>query len=176
LRVHEVQIYGNLSLRLEGFGIPDVFLLSSIYERSTMRVLADNKLLAAINLDIRTVQGSALSSLLFQVDCFVNALLRLLDSSEISHRVRRVPKCQWNQQAFADDLFLYVSSRYQHTTTARWEIIKFQLKISIKKSLVTGALYRKGGGIKTLEQLSGNESLAHNSTVTSIRLFRRRRT
>jgi len=53
-----------------------------------------------------TVQGSALSPLLF--DLFINALLRLLDSTGISHRVQGVP--DWNHQAFADDLSLYVGS------------------------------------------------------------------
>ena len=61
---------------------------------------------AAIQLDTGTVQGSALSHFLF--DLFIKALLRLLDSTGISHRVRGVP--DWNHQAFADDLSLYVSS------------------------------------------------------------------
>ena len=61
---------------------------------------------AAIQLDTGTVQGSALSPLIF--DLFINALLRLIDYTGISHRVRRVPV--WDHQAFADDLSLYVSS------------------------------------------------------------------
>jgi len=65
-----------------------------------------NKSSAAVQLDIGTVQGSALSPLLF--DLFINALLRLIDSTGISHRVRRVP--DWDHQAFADGLSLYVSS------------------------------------------------------------------
>ena len=74
---------------LEGFGVPDVSLLSSIYEHSTMRIQVGSKSSAAIQLDTGTVQGSALSLLLF--DLFINALLRLLDSTGISHRVRGVP-------------------------------------------------------------------------------------
>ena len=38
----------------------------------------------------------------------MNALLRHLDSTGISHRVRGVH--DWNHQAFADDLSLYVGS------------------------------------------------------------------
>jgi len=98
---------------------------------------------AAIQLDTGTVQGSALSPLLF--DLFINALLRLLDSTGISHRVRGVP--DWNHQAFADDLSLYVGSTDDANTLL--EIVsQFQewsgLKISIKKSLATGALYGRG--------------------------------
>ena len=83
-----------------------------------------------------TVQGSVLSPLLF--DLFINALLRLLDSTGISHKVRNAP--DWNHQAFADDLSLYTEN------TADADILlQFQewsgLKISTKKSLVTGALY-----------------------------------
>jgi len=91
---------------LEGFGWPDVSLLSSIYEHSTMQILVGSKSSAAIQLDTGTVKGSALSPLLF--DLFINALLRFLDSTGISHRVRGVP--DWNHQAFADDLSLYVGS------------------------------------------------------------------
>ena len=52
---------------LEGFGVPDVSLLSSIYERSTMRIQVGSKSSAAIQLDTGTVQGSALSPLLFDL-------------------------------------------------------------------------------------------------------------
>jgi len=77
---------------LEGFGVPDVSLLSSIYEHSTMRIQVGRKSSAAIQLDTGTVQGAALSPL--QFDLFINALLRLLDSTGISHRVRGVPKLE----------------------------------------------------------------------------------
>jgi len=51
-------------------------------------------------------QGCALSPLLF--DLFINALLLLLDSTGIFHLVLGVP--DWNHQAFADVLSLYVGS------------------------------------------------------------------
>ena len=128
---------------LEGFGVPDVSLLSSIYERSTMRIRVGEGASAAIQLDTGTVQGSTLSPLLF--DLFINALLRLLDSTSISHRVRGVP--DWNHQAFANDLSLVISST--EDANALLDIVSaFQewsgLKKSIKKSLATGALYGKG--------------------------------
>ena len=62
---------------LEGFGVPDVSLLS----HSTMRNQVGSKSSAAIQLDTGTVQGSALSPLLF--DLFIHALLRLLTLLDI---------------------------------------------------------------------------------------------
>jgi len=121
---------------LEGFGVPDVWLLKNIYENSSMWVQVGGEDTAAIQLDTGTVQGSVLSPLLF--DLFINALLRLLDSTGISHKVRNAP--DWNHQAFADDLSLYTEN------TADADILlQFQewsgLKISTKKSVATGALY-----------------------------------
>jgi len=82
-------------------------------------------------------------SLLF--DLFINALLRLLDATGISHRVQSVP--DWNHQAFVNDLSLYVSST-EDTNTLLDIVSKFQewigLKISINKSLATVALYGRG--------------------------------
>jgi len=46
---------------LQGFGVPDASLLSSIYEHSTMQIQVGSKSSAAIQLDTGTVQGSALS-------------------------------------------------------------------------------------------------------------------
>jgi len=103
-----------------------------------MRIQVGSKFSAAIQLDTETVQGSALSPLLF--DLFINALLRLLDSTGISHRVRGVP--DWFHQAFADDLSLYVSSTDDANVSEFQE--RSSLKISIKKSLATGALYGRG--------------------------------
>jgi len=68
---------------LEGFGVPDVWLLKNIYENSSMRVQVGGEGVAVIQLDTGTVQGSVLSPLLF--DLLINALLRLLDSTGISH-------------------------------------------------------------------------------------------
>ena len=59
-----------------------------------------------IQLDTGTVQGSVLSPLHF--DSFLNALLRLLDATGITHGIKRNP--QWNHAAFADDLSIYVST------------------------------------------------------------------
>ena len=71
---------------LEGFGVPNVWLLKYIYENSSMRVQVGGEGTAAIQLDTGTVQGSVLSPLLF--DLFINAILRLLDSAGISHKIR----------------------------------------------------------------------------------------
>jgi len=108
-----------------------------------MRIQVVSKSSAPIQLDMGTVQGSTLSPLLF--DLFINALLRLLDSTAISHRMRGVP--DWNHQAFADDLSFYVCST-EDANTLLSIVSEFQewsgLKISIKKSLATKALYGKG--------------------------------
>jgi len=108
-----------------------------------MRIQVGSKSSADIQLDTGTVQGSALSPLLF--DLLINAILRLIDSTGIFHRVRGVP--DWNHQVFADDLSLYVSST-EDANNLLDIVSEFQewsgLKISIKKSLATGALYGKG--------------------------------
>ena len=84
-----------------------------------------------------------MSPLLF--DLFINALLRLLDTTGISHKVKNLP--EWNHQAFADDLSLYVSEEHDAQTLLDL-VAEFQewsgLKISIKKTIVTGALYGSG--------------------------------
>jgi len=135
--------HSNVWKILEVFGVPDVSLLSSIYEHSTMRIQVGRKSSAAIQLDTGTVKGSALFPLLF--DLFINALLRLLGSTGISNRVRCVPN--WNHQAFTNDLSLYVSST-EDANTLLSIVSGFQewsgLKISMKKSLATSALYGKG--------------------------------
>ena len=59
---------------------------------------------APIQLDTGTVQGSVPSPLLF--DLFLNALLRLLDSTGITHGIRGIP--QWNHAAFVNDLSIFV--------------------------------------------------------------------
>jgi len=119
---------------LEGFGVPDVWLLKNIYENSSMWVQVRGEDTAAIQLDTGTVQGSVLSLLLF--DLFINALLRLLDSTGISHKVR------WNHKL--DDLRLYTENTADTDILLRL-VQQFQewsgLKISTKKSLATGALY-----------------------------------
>jgi len=74
---------------LKGFGVPDVWLRKNINENSSMRVQVGGEGTAAIQLDTGIVQGSVLSPLLFNL--FINALLRLLDSTGISHKVRNAP-------------------------------------------------------------------------------------
>ena len=64
-------------------------LAKSLYSQNVSVTWAEKMDQKAIQLDTGTVQGSALSSLLF--DLFINVLLRLLDSTGISHCVRGVP-------------------------------------------------------------------------------------
>jgi len=98
---------------------------------------------APIQLDTGTVQGSVLSPLLF--DLFLNALLRLLDATGITHGIKRTP--QWNHAAFADDLSIYVSTTSDGNKLLE-VIYEFEswsgLRISIPKSVVTGAMYGTG--------------------------------
>jgi len=93
---------------------------------------------APIKLDTGTVQGLILSPLLF--DLFLNALLRLPDATGITHGIKRTP--QWNHAAFADNLSIYVCT----VTNKLLDVIhEFEfwsgLRISIPKSLATGAMY-----------------------------------
>jgi len=108
-----------------------------------MQILFGDKSFVAIQIDTGSVQGSALSPFLF--DLFINTFRRLLNSTGISHRVRRVP--DWNHQAFADDLSLYVSSTEDANSMLNI-VSAFQewsgLKIFHEKNLVTRALYGKG--------------------------------
>ena len=71
-----------------------------------MKITVGTRCSAPIQLDTGTVQGSVLSPLLF--DLFLNALLRLLDATGITHGIKRTP--QWNHAAFADDLSIYVGT------------------------------------------------------------------
>ena len=57
--------HSSLWKMLEGFGVPDVSLLSSIYEHSTMRIQVGNKSSAAIQLDTGT-KGSSAAAAHFQ--------------------------------------------------------------------------------------------------------------
>jgi len=94
----------------------------------------------AIQLDTGTFQGSVFSPFLF--DLFINTLLLLLDSSRTSHKAKNPP--DWNHQAFADDLSLYMEDTADADTLLKL-VQKFQdwseLKISTKQSIVTGTLY-----------------------------------
>ena len=98
-----------------------------------------------------TVQGSVLSPLLF--DLFLNALLRLLDSTGITHGIRRIPQwnhaafTDWNHAAFADDLSIYVCT-VKNGNRLPDVVHEFEdwsgLRISTPKSLDTGAMYGTG--------------------------------
>jgi len=128
---------------LRGLGVPDVEFLEELYSKSWMRIAVGTGCSAPIQLDTGTVQGSVLSPLLF--DLFLNALLRLLDATGITHGIKRTP--QWNHAAFADDLSIYVStvSDGNKLLEVMYEFESWSgLRISIPKSVVTGAMYGTG--------------------------------
>jgi len=85
-------------------GVPDVGFLEDLYSKSWMKIMVDTRCSAPIQIDTGTVQGLVLSPLLF--DLFLNALLRLLDATGITHGIKSTP--QWHHVAFADDLSIYV--------------------------------------------------------------------
>ena len=87
---------------LRGLGVPEVDFLEELYSKSWMKITVGMGCSAPIQLDT----GSVISPLLF--DLFLNALLRLLDATGITHGIKRTPK--WNHAAFADDLSIYVST------------------------------------------------------------------
>jgi len=75
----------------------------------------------------------------------VRAFLRLLDATGITHGIKRTP--QWNHAAFADDLSIYVCT-VKDANKILDVIHEFEswsgLRISIPKSLATGAMYGTG--------------------------------
>ena len=78
-------------------------------------------------------------------DLFLNALLRLLDATGITHGIKRTP--QWNHAAFADDLSIYVGTvRDGNKLLDVIHELEFWsgLRISIPKSIATGAMYGTG--------------------------------
>ena len=105
-----------------------------------MKTTVGTRCSAPIQLDTGTVHGSVLSPLLF--DLFLNALLRLLDATRITHGIKRTP--QWNHAAFADDLSIYVGT-VRNGNKLLDVIHEFEfwsgLQISIPKSVATGAMY-----------------------------------
>ena len=108
-----------------------------------MKITVGTGCSALIQLDTGTVQGSVLFPLLF--DSFLNALLRLLDATGITHGIKRTP--QWNHAAFTDDLSIYVCT-FRDANKLLDVIHEFEfwsgLRISIPKSLATGAMYCTG--------------------------------
>jgi len=128
---------------LKGLGVPDVDFLEDLCSKSWMKIQVGTGCLASMQLDTGTVQGSVLSPLLF--DLFLNALLRLLDATGITHGIQRSP--QWNHAAFADDLSIYVCI-VRDANKLLDVIHEFEfwsgLRISTPKSLATGAMYGTG--------------------------------
>jgi len=128
---------------LRGLGVPDVDFLEDLYSNSWMKIQVGSGCSAPTILDTGTVQGSVLSPLLF--DLFLNALLRLLDATGITHGIKRTP--QWNNAAFADNLSIYVCT-VRDANKLLVVINEFEfwsgLRISIPKSLATGAMYGTG--------------------------------
>jgi hypothetical protein len=113
---------------MRAYGIPDVDLLVSLYEHSTVRMTPNDLQCAMITFDTGVSQGSALSPLLFLI--FMNALLGLTTDRgqklHISHglkygvqlrkkEVTRAPEHeenvgQFNLIGFVDDLSLFAQT------------------------------------------------------------------
>ena len=110
-------------------------------------------------MDTGTAQGSALSPLLFIL--FINALLRLLDQSELHHGVKGAPK--FSHLAFADDLSLYVNSEASANKLLE-KVHLFEkwsgLRISLSKSFVTAVMHGKGDVPTVSETTRGSRSSA----------------
>ena len=115
-----------------------------------MKIKVSTGCSAPIQLDTGTVQGSVLSPLIS--DLFLFALLRLLDATGVTHGIKRTP--QWNHAAFADDLSIYVCT-VKDANRILDVIHEFEswsgLRISIPKSLATGAMY----GTRTARRQEG---------------------
>ena len=70
---------------MRAYGLPDVDLLVSLYEHSTVRIAPNDQQCATITFDTGVAYGSALSSLLCLI--FMNTLLALVmdRGQEITH-------------------------------------------------------------------------------------------
>jgi hypothetical protein len=113
---------------MRAYGIPDVDLLVSLYEHSTVRMAPNDPQCATITFDTGVAQGSALSPLLFLV--FMNALLGLITDRGRKLHVSHGLKCgvqvrkkgttqdtgqaeqvgQFNLIGFVDDLSLFTQT------------------------------------------------------------------
>ena len=78
-------------------------LLESLYDNAAMVVVTPEGESPVISMDTGTVQGSALSPLLSEI--FLNALLRYLTLSNVSHGVEGISA--GNLSAFVDDVSTY---------------------------------------------------------------------
>jgi hypothetical protein len=112
---------------MRAYGIPDVDLLMSLYEHSTVRMAPNDLQCSTITFDTGVAQGSALSPLLFLI--FMNTLLGLVTDRGRKLHVSHGLKCgvqrrkqgvtqeteheekvgQFNLIGFVDDL-----SHYSH--------------------------------------------------------------
>jgi hypothetical protein len=77
---------------LRAYGIPDVDLLMSLYEYSTVRMAPNDPQCATITFDTGVAQGSALSLLLFLI--FMNTLLGLLTVNRQRAEAAHIPRAQ----------------------------------------------------------------------------------
>jgi hypothetical protein len=113
---------------MRAYGIPDVDLLTSLYQHSTVRMAPNDSQCATITFDTGVAQGSALSPLLFLI--FMNALLGLLTDRGQKLRISHGLKCgvqlrrkeatlaaeqaervgQFNLIGFVDDLSLFAQT------------------------------------------------------------------
>ena len=97
---------------MRAYNIPDVDLLMSLYEHSTVRVSPNDEQCATITFDTGVAQGSVLSPLLFLI--FMNALLGLLTARgkklQVSHGLPEHGVGQFNNMGFVDDLTLFAQS------------------------------------------------------------------
>jgi hypothetical protein len=90
---------------MRAYGVPDVDLLESLYEYSTVRMAPNDQQCATITFDTGVAQGSALSPLLFLI--FMNVLLDLVTDRgkklRISHGLRCEVRSRGHEERRAAD-------------------------------------------------------------------------